>query len=71
MKTSAFSFTKSGLLTPAIGIETSLEAMEAFFVHGFPKSENRPPIFENFQQYLSRLQSEVFPWFEQWVDGAL
>jgi deoxyadenosine/deoxycytidine kinase len=63
-------FTQSGLLTPAIGIEISLELSEEHFVRAFPGSATRKRLFENFQRYLGRFQDEIFPWFEMWVDGS-
>jgi hypothetical protein len=63
-------FTQASLLTPATGIETSLEDMEQNFVRAFLTSETRHHLFENYQRYLYRFQDEIFPWFEQWVDGS-
>lgn len=63
-------FTESGLLTPATGIETSLEVIEQQFVTAFPDSASRKRLFENFQNYLTGFQNEIFPWFEMWVDGS-
>jgi len=63
-------FTDAGLLTPAKGIETSLEIIGQHFVQAFPHSETRQRLFENFQNYLNSFQEEIFPWFGQWVDGS-
>jgi len=63
-------FTDAGLLTPAKGIETSLEIIGQHFVQAFPHSETRQRLFENFQNYLNSFQDEIFPWFEMWVDGS-
>ncbi|MBI5916155.1 MAG: hypothetical protein HY842_12335 [Bacteroidetes bacterium] len=63
-------FNKQGLLVPHEGIQVDLETMEQRFVHDFPKSTIRKQLFENYLKYLSQLQSEVFPWFEQWVGGS-
>ncbi len=63
-------FTESGFLTPATGIETTLETIEEQFVRAFPNSETRQRLFENFQNYLDRFQHEIFHWFEIWLDGS-
>jgi len=63
-------FTDAGLLTPAEGIETNLEAIGEYFVKTFPQSQTRGRLFENYRRYLGRFQEEVFPWFEMWVDGS-
>ncbi len=63
-------FTELGFLTPATGIETTIETIEEQFVRVFPNSETRQRLFENFQNYLDRFQHEIFHWFEMWVDGS-
>jgi hypothetical protein len=63
-------FNDQGLLVPAGPILTDLEVIKRHFVDGFPKSRTRARLFGNFERYISQFQSEVFPWFEVWVDGS-
>ncbi len=63
-------FTKEGFLKHGKPVELSLGELEAAFVHAFPGSERRRWLFDNFERYLYRLQDEVFPHFEVWVNGS-
>ncbi len=63
-------FTKEGFLKHGKPVELGLGELEAAFVHAFPGSERRRWLFDNFERYLYRLQDEVFPHFEVWVNGS-
>lgn len=70
MSMTKLEFTTEGLLVPNNGISVDLATLEYYFVGQFPASTTRRALFENYLKYQSQLQSEVFPWFEQWVDGS-
>ena len=36
----------------------------------FPNSTTRKRLFENYLRYIYRFQDEVFPFFEQWINGS-
>lgn len=55
---------------PAEAITADLSMVKQYFVDAFPRSKTRAGLFANFENYISRLQNEVFPWFEMWVDGS-
>jgi hypothetical protein len=64
------SYTKQGYLKPSPPIEMGLKELEHHFVLAFPNSERRRWLFDSFERYLYRLQDEVFPHFEVWVNGS-
>lgn len=70
MLTTQLDFDEFGNLTPYKIIETDLITLEAYFVTAFPKSKTRKRLFENYLSYIYRFQDEVFPIFEQWIDGS-
>lgn len=70
MLTIQLDFDEFGNLTPYEVIETDLATLEAYFVTAFPKSETRKRLFENYLRYIYRFQDEVFPIFEQWINGS-
>jgi hypothetical protein len=47
-----------------------LDTIKIYFVESFPKSKTRRNLFENFILFNETLQSEVFPWYEMWVNGS-
>lgn len=47
-----------------------MDTLEAYFVTAFPNSTTRKRLFENYLRYIYRFQDEVFPIFEQWVNGS-
>jgi len=63
-------FNKQGLLIPADIIEVELSTFKACFVDAFPNSKTRKRLFENYLRYIYRFQDEVFPIFEQWINGS-
>lgn len=63
-------FNKQGLLVPADIIEVELSTFKAYFVDAFPNSKTRKSLFENYLRYIYRFQDDVFPIFEQWINGS-
>jgi len=70
MVTTQLNFDEYGNLTPFEVIEVDLATFEAYFVTAFPKSTTRKRLFENYLRYIYRFQDEVFPIFEQWINGS-
>ncbi len=70
MLTTQLNFDEYGNLTPYEVIEVDLTTFEAYFVTAFPNSKTRKRLFENYLQYIYRFQDEVFPFFEQWINGS-
>lgn len=65
-----FFFDENGFLQPSKPIRADLEFLKENFVAPFPGSATRPFLFENYRRFVADLQHEVFPYFEQWVDGS-
>ena len=63
-------FDDKGYLMPYQPIEVDLETLKSEFVDSFPYSQNRRWLFENYLKFLYRFQDNIFPWFEQWVNGS-
>jgi len=63
-------FDENSYLAPASPIEITLEQFEEVFVLDFPNSSTRPKLFDNYLRFLYRMQDEIFPFFEQWIDGS-
>lgn len=63
-------FDEDGNLMPYKMIEVDVDTLEHYFVTAFPNSTTRKRLFENYLRYLYRFQDEVFPFFEQWIDGS-
>ena len=70
MSVQKLNFNEQGLLVPDSAISTDLETIEKYFVADFPTSKTRQKLFENLVQFNDQLQKEVFPWYEQWVNGS-
>jgi len=70
MLTTQLNFDEYGNLTPYKIIEVDLTTFEAYFVTAFPNSTTRKRLFENYLRYVYRFQDEVFPFFEQWINGS-
>ncbi len=70
MLTTQLNFDEYGNLTPYKIIEVDLATFEAYFVTAFPNSKTRKRLFENYLRYIYRFQDEVFPFFEQWINGS-
>ena len=70
MLTTHLNFDEYGNLTPYKVIEVDLTTFEAYFVTAFPNSTTRKRLFENYLRYVYRFQDEVFPFFEQWINGS-
>ena len=70
MLTTQLNFDEFGNLTPYQAIEVDVDTLEAYFVTAFPKSKTRKRLFENYLRYIYRFQDEVFPFFEQYVNGS-
>ncbi|MBK8563297.1 MAG: hypothetical protein IPN76_08105 [Saprospiraceae bacterium] len=67
---SKLQFNKVGYLSPGEPIQLTLTELSNVFVAGFPNSERRRWLFDNFERYLYRFQDELFPHFEVWVNGS-
>lgn len=67
---SSLLFDQHGHLTPYEIIETNLEILETVFVNDFPNSTTRKALFENYIRFIYQFQDEVFPFFEQWINGS-
>lgn len=63
-------FDKFGNLTPYQAIEVDLDTLESYFVTAFPNSKTRKRLFENYLRYIYRFQDEIFPIFEQYINGS-
>ncbi len=70
MPNTKLSFDQFGNLTPYQAIEVNLATLESYFVTAFPKSTTRKRLFENYLRYIYRFQDEVFPFFEQYINGS-
>ena len=70
MLTTQLDFDEYGNLKPYHIIEVDLATFETYFVTAFPNSTTRKRLFENYLRYLYRFQDEVFPIFEQWINGS-
>lgn len=70
MLTTQLNFDNHGNLFPYEPIEVDLDTLEAYFVTAFPKSQTRKRLFENYLRYIYRFQDEVFPFFEQYINGS-
>ncbi len=70
MPKTKLNFDKFGNLTPYQAIEVDLDTLESYFVTAFPKSTTRKRLFENYLRYIYRFQDEVFPFFEQYINGS-
>jgi hypothetical protein len=70
MSEQKLNFNEQGLLVPAEVIESDLDTIEKYLVTMFPKSKTRRLLFDNLVEFNQKLQSEVFPWYEQWVNGS-
>lgn len=44
--------------------------MKTTFVDNFPFSEQRRWLFQNYLNFVGELQTKVFPYFTQWLDGS-
>ena len=63
-------FDENGNLYPYESIEVDLDTLERYFVTAFPNSQTRKRLFENYLRYIYRFQDEVFPFFEQYINGS-
>lgn len=70
MLTTQLNFDENGHLFPYESIEVNLDTLEAYFVTAFPNSQTRKQLFENYLHYIYRFQDEVFPFFEQYINGS-
>ncbi len=70
MLTTQLNFDEFGNLTPYQAIEVNVDTLEAYFVTAFPNSKTRKRLFENYLRYIYRFQDEVFPFFEQYINGS-
>ena len=50
--------------------EISLADFKQFSVDGFPESITRKVLYDNYLAWILAFQTEVFPYFEQWIDGS-
>jgi hypothetical protein len=70
MSQQKLNFNEQGLLVPAEVIESDLDTIEKYLVTMFPKSKTRRLLFDNLVEFNQKLQNEVFPWYEQWINGS-
>jgi Family of unknown function (DUF6932) len=63
-------FDENGYLQPYKPIEADLNIFKKYFVDAFPNSERRRLLFDNYLRFLYRFKDEVFPLFEQWINGS-
>jgi hypothetical protein len=63
-------FNDIGYLFPSQVLEVDLEFFEEIFVRRIERSETRKSLFDAYLHYTYRFQDEVFPQFEQWIDGS-
>ncbi len=63
-------FNEQGLLVPVGAIAADLSSIKQHFVDDFPRSRTRARLFVNLVQFNEMLQKEVFPWYEQWINGS-
>ena len=69
MQNQKLQFDKNGYLKAGI-YEIDLETFERYFIKAFPNSTTRRYLFENYLSYINDFQKDVFPYFEQWIDGS-
>lgn len=69
MENKNIKFNKNGYLLAGL-YELNTDELRYHFVDAFPNSETRPLIFDNYLRYVYRFQDQVFPYFEQWIDGS-
>lgn len=65
-----YQFDKYGYLSPYEGQWTTVEELRHYFVEQFPTSEKRLLLFNNYLRFIYRFQDDVFPYFEQWINGS-
>ncbi len=70
MSEQKLNFNEQGLLVPDAAISADLDTIEKYFVANFPTSKTRQKLFENLVAFNHQLQNEVFPWYEQWINGS-
>jgi len=70
MAPSKIRFDGNGYLQPTESIELDIRLFEKYFVQDFPNSTQRKILFKNYLEYIHRFEKEVFPHFEQWIDGS-
>jgi len=63
-------FDENGYLKPYMGIEADVDLLKLIFVDSFPKSDRRAFLFDNYLRFLYGFQDNIFPFFEQWIDGS-
>ena len=70
MHPNQLTFDGKGHLTPYEVIEIDLTNLKSHFVDAFPDSTTRSQLHDNYIRYIYRFQDEVFPFFEQWINGS-
>jgi hypothetical protein len=70
MDTQNFQFNEIGFLPFGDPITLSIGEFREIFVDNFPNSVTRKRLFDNWMDYIFDFQHEVFPFFEQWIDGS-
>ncbi|NBB19018.1 hypothetical protein GVN20_06585 [Runella sp. CRIBMP] len=63
-------FDEYGYLIPYEVISAELVTFKQVFVNGFPNSVSRTSIFDEYEQYILRIQQIINGPFYQWVDGS-
>ncbi|MBV6441853.1 MAG: hypothetical protein DYG98_23420 [Haliscomenobacteraceae bacterium CHB4] len=63
-------FDQNGYLRPYGAIPATVQVLEELFVKAFPFSDRRRWLFENYLDFISVMQRDVFPYFVQWVNGS-
>jgi hypothetical protein len=70
MAAQSVQFNEIGFLPFGEPITLSIGEFEEYFVDNFPKSTTRKRLFEHWMDYIFDFQQEVYPYFEQWIDGS-
>lgn len=70
MPTDTLNFDENGFLKPHQLLEVTIDTFEDYFVKKFPTSKTRHELFDNYKRYIYRFQDEIFPFFEQWINGS-
>lgn len=70
MRQNQLIFDENGHLHPYEVIATDIATLKTYFVDAFPNSTTRSQLYDNYLRYIYRFQDEIFPFFEQWINGS-
>lgn len=59
-------FDQYGYIIADKPVEVTLDEIEFYF----STNRHRHRLFNNYVDYINRFQAEIFPYFEQWINGS-